>query len=100
MNRPHHPLIHLRHWTQPSIYELLNTLPFIRLGCVNVALGVGGDTVDGEELPWLSAAIPELGEDLQRLAVDHVHALVLAVGEVDVFLLGIAGEGDIPHRSI
>ena len=54
----------------------------------------------GEELAGLTAAIAEPGENLERLAVHHVHALVLAVGEVEILLLRVARERDVPHRTV
>jgi len=56
--------------------------------------------VHGEELARLTAAVAEARENLERLPIHHVDALVLAVGEEDVFLLRVAGERDVPHRAV
>src|SRR5215467_4394357 len=82
------------------VYELLNSFSLVRLGRVDVALGVRRDAVHGEPLAGLASAVAELGDDVQRLPVHHVDALVLAVGEEDVLLLRILREGDVPHRSV
>src|SRR5690348_4769894 len=87
---PDDPLVHLRHGTDTLVDELLNALSLVGLRRVDVALGIGSDTVDGEELPWLTTAIAEHREDLERLAIHHIDALVPAVGEEDVLLLGVA----------
>src|SRR4051812_43084565 len=91
---PDYALIHARHWPQALVHELLNPLALIRLRRVDVASGIRGDAVDGEELARLPAAIAEHRQDFQRLPVHDVHPLVPAVGEEDVLLLGIARERD------
>src|SRR3970282_1255916 len=78
--------------------ELLNALPFVGFRGVDVALRIGGDAVHAVELTRLPPAGAEAGEDFELLPVDDVDLLVLAVGEVDVPLLGVSGEGDVPDR--
>src|SRR5688572_3701145 len=97
--RPDHALV-ARDARDPAVHELLHPLPLVRLGRVDVAAGVGDDAVHGEELPRLAPAVAELRQDLERLAVHHVDALVLPVGEVEVALLRVAREGDVPHRAV
>src|SRR5437867_5621693 len=98
--RPHHALVLACDRRKPFVNELLNALPLVGLRRVDVALRVRGDAVHGEELPRLAAAVAEACQDLERLAVHDVHLLVSAVGEVDVLLLRIARERDVPHRSV
>src|SRR6185436_19164717 len=39
-------------------------------------------------------------QDLERLTVHHVDALVLPVGEEDVLLRCVARKRDVPHRAV
>ena len=86
--------------SDPFVDELLQAPSFVGLGREDVPLRVGRDAVDGEELPRLAAAVAEAGEDLQRLAIEHVDLLVLPVGEVEILLLRILRERDVPHRAV
>src|SRR3954462_14208393 len=97
---PDYALIHSRHGPQALVHELLDPLPLIRLRRIDVAPGIRGDAVHGEELAGLPAAVAEPRQDLERLPVHDVHALVPAVGEEDVLLLGIARERDVPHGAV
>jgi hypothetical protein len=51
--------------------------------------------VNGVELARLAAAVAEGGEDFEALAIEDVHLHVRAVGDVEILLLGIAGESDV-----
>src|SRR5947209_7700824 len=98
--RPHHTLVLLSNCRQALVEELLNALAAICLGSENVALGIGGDAVHGVELARLPAPIAEAGQDLHGFASDDIHLLVGAIGKVDVLLLRVLGECDIPYRPI
>ena len=82
------------------VHELLHALAAIGLGREDVALGVGGDAVHGIEFAGLPSAVAEAGQNLQRLAVDNVDLLVRAVGQIDVLLLRVLGERDVPDRAV
>src|SRR5438093_4963458 len=97
--RPDHSLIFFRHRREAPVRELLHALAAIRLGCVDVALRIGGDAVHAVELARLPPAFAKAREELERVAQDYVDLLVLAVGEIQVLLLRIAGEGDVPRGS-
>src|ERR1051326_1406605 len=98
--RPNHALILLRHRRHSLIQKLLNALPAIRLRSENVALRIGRDAVHGVEFAGLPAAVAEAGQDLHRVALDDVDLLVGAVGQVDVRLLRIFGERDVPRGAV
>ena len=49
-----------------------------------------------EELSRLAAPIAEHRQNRERLSFHHIDALVPAVSEIDVFLLWIARERDVP----
>ena len=59
----------LRDRRQPLVDELLQAPALVGLGRVDVALRIGRDAVDGEELAGLPAAVAEARQDLQRLAI-------------------------------
>ena len=54
----------------------------------------------GVELAGLASSVAEAGEDFQRSAKHDVHLLVGAVSKINVFLLWIFGERDIPDRAV
>ena len=85
---------------EPLVDELLQAPALVGLGRVDVALRVGRDAVHGEELAGLAAAVAEARQDLQRVALDDVDLLVLAVGEVEILLLRILRERDVPDRAV
>src|SRR5882724_2036593 len=72
LRRPDHSLLLLGHRLEPGVHEFLYPFAFVRLGGVDVALGISGDAVDREPLARLAATVAKLRQDLQRLAVDHV----------------------------
>ena len=47
----------------------------------------------------LPPAVAEAGQDIQRLALGDADPLVAAVGEVEIFLLRVLRERDVPHRA-
>src|SRR5215208_4580789 len=88
--RPNDALVGSRHRADAFVRKLLEPLSFVRFRRVDVALRVRRDAVHREELTRLTTAIAEARDDLERGAIHHVHALVLAVGEEDIFLLRVA----------
>ena len=52
------------------------------------------------ELAGLAAAVAEAGQDFERVAQQDVDLLVRAVGQVDVLLLRILRERDVPDRAV
>src|SRR5262245_13638278 len=99
-SRPDRPLILRLDRPHTLVDELLHPFSLVGLGRVDVALRVGRDAVDREELSRLTAAVSEARENLERLAVHHVDLLVLAVGDVDVLLLRVLREGDVPDGAV
>src|SRR5215813_12783540 len=97
--RPEHSLIAARLRRDALIDELLQALTLVGLGRVEIALGVRRDAVHAVELPRLASAVAERRELLERVAQDHAHALVLAVGQEHEALLRILGERDVPYRA-
>ena len=81
------------------VYELLHALAAIGLGRVDVAFRIGGDAVDAVEFARLPATFAERRQHFERVAIEDVHAVVFAVGKVDVFLLRILRERDVPDGS-
>src|SRR5579864_9216754 len=99
LHRPHHALI-LRHLRDALEHEPLGAPALVRLRREDVALRVGRDAVHAEELPRLPAAIAETRDDLERVAKQDVHPLVLAVSQIEILLLGIRGERNVPRRPV
>src|SRR5262245_20108630 len=99
-SRPNSSLILLRHWRESFVYELLQPPPLVGLGRVDVAFGIGGDAVNPIELARLAPAVAEAGQDFHRLAQQDVDLLVAAVGDVEILLLRVFREGDVPHRPV
>src|SRR5689334_5444565 len=97
---PDHPLFLLRHRREALVDELLHALALVGLGCIDVALRVGRDAVDGVELAGLPAAVAERGEFGHRQSIEDMNLLVGAVGEVEVFLVAILREGNVPHGAV
>src|SRR4029077_634991 len=97
--RPEHPLFARPDGADALIDELLNTLAFVGLCRVEVALVFSGDAVHAVELAGLAPAVAEVRDLLQRLAQYDAHLLVLAVGEKHEPLPGILRERDVPGRA-
>jgi hypothetical protein len=51
------------------------------------------------EFARLPSALAECGQDLQRLPVENMDAVVFAIGQIDVLLLRILRESDVPRRA-
>src|SRR5690606_23865066 len=96
VRRPGHTLVSLWHSLHALVNEFLNAFAFVGLGCVDVVLGVGCNAVRSIELTWLTSAATEADQHFQRLTIQYVDLEVLTVGQVDVLLFRIVGEGDIP----
>ena len=60
-------------------------------------VGIDGDAMHAVKFARLASAFAERCEQFQGLAIDDVHAVVFAVGQVDIFLLRIFRERDIPR---
>src|SRR5690606_41830753 len=74
------------------------TTLFRSLGREDVALGIRRDRMHGKELSRLATAVAECGEQRERLTVDHVHALILAVGQIQILLRRVARRSE-EHTS-
>src|SRR5215813_2320158 len=90
LRRPNDALIFFGDRAQTFIYEPLHTLAAIRFRCVDIAFGISRDTVHAIEHSGLPTPFAESGQHLQRFPVDDVDAIVLAIGEINVFLLRIS----------
>ena len=47
----------------------------------------------------LPSALAEAREQLERITENDVHLVVLTVGEIQVLLLRVPGECDVPRRA-
>src|SRR5262245_59214092 len=97
--RPNYSLILLHNRRDTLINKPLYPLAAIRLRRIQVALRIGREAVDAVELPGLPPALAETREELQRVAQDHVDLRILAIGEIQVRLLRVARERDVPRGS-
>src|SRR5439155_22315792 len=55
-----------------------------------------GDAVYAITYSGLAATFSEAGQDLQRLAIEYVHSIILSVGQIKVLLLRVLRKCDIP----
>lgn len=62
--RPHHSLL-LTHGRDPLVLELLDPFSFVRLGRIDVALGIRRDAVHREPHPGLTPTVAELRQNFQ-----------------------------------
>src|SRR5437762_1256648 len=85
---------------QSHICKLLDTFSFEGFSSVYIAFGVHGDIPDTEELPGLTSTHAEAGDVGERVALQHEDFLVVAVGNIEVALLRVLREADVPHRSV
>src|SRR5215467_4468407 len=69
------------------------------LAGVHVAARVGGDAADGEELAREAPAAAEAADLRERVALQDDHLLVVAVGDEQELLPGVARERNVPRRS-
>src|SRR5689334_16306591 len=95
--RPDGPLL-VGNRADALVRELLDAFSLVGLRRVDVALRVGRDAVDRVELAGLASAVAEARQLRHRLPIEDVNLLVGAVGEEEVFLLRVTGEGDVPGR--
>jgi hypothetical protein len=70
-----------------------------RFHCVDVALGIDRHTVNAEESARLPSAVSEGVDDLKRVTLHDVHALVLVVREIEEPLLWIFRKPNRPCRA-
>src|SRR5512143_253622 len=87
--RPNRSLVQLGYRGESLVHELLQASSLVRLGRIYVALGISGDAVYSVKLTGLSTAISEAGQNLKRIALNHVHLLIATIGNVDVLLLRV-----------
>src|SRR5262245_16400930 len=97
---PYGSLILLRHWRESFVDEFLQPSPLVGLGRIDVAFGIGSNAMHAVELTGLSPAVAEAGQDFQRIAQQDVDLLVATVGDVEILLLRVFREGDVPHRPV
>src|SRR6185503_15313616 len=70
------------------------------LAGVHVALRVNRDAADGEELSRVTSTAAERADRRERVALQDVDLLVVAVGDEHVALLGVIREREIPRRAM
>src|SRR5436190_18448127 len=75
--RPDGSLVDFCYRREAFVHKLLNATALIGFGRVQIAFGIGGNTVNSEELARLTAAVAEAGQDLQILAIHDINELVL-----------------------
>src|ERR1700722_6248734 len=97
---PQYALILLGDRSQTLVNEFLHALPAIGFRREDIALGVSRNAMHGVECAGLPSAVPEAGQHFERLAIENVNLLVRAVGEVDVLLLRVLRESNVPHRAV
>src|SRR5579864_1408014 len=97
---PQNALFFLRDGTQAFVHEFLEALAAIGFRRVDVALGIRGDAVHRVELSRLTSAVAETCQDLQRVAQQNVDLFVGAVRQVNILLLGILRESNVPDRAV
>src|SRR5438093_1146548 len=98
--RPDHALIFLRDRSETFVRELLHALALVGLRYIDVPFRVDRDAVRAEELTRLAPAVAEAGEQLQRLPLDDVDLLIAAVRQIQIFLLRVFRERDVPYRAV
>src|SRR5439155_6379591 len=82
------------------VHKLLQPLTAIRFGRVEVALRVGRDAVDGVELSRLAAAVAKRRQLGERFAIEDMDLFVRAIRQVEILLLRILRERNVPRRSV
>src|SRR6267143_4642907 len=97
--RPENALIFFRDRPQPFVNEFLHALPAIGLGHVDVAFRVRSNAVRAVEFAGLASPLAECRQNFEGIAQEDVDAVVLAIRQVDVFLLRVLREGDVPRRA-
>src|SRR5688572_3571144 len=99
-SRPHDSLLAGGDFANPSVDELLETLPLVRLRRVDVPLRIGRDAVDGVELAGLPSAVAKGGELLECVAAKHANLHVPAVRHVEIRLPCVFRERHIPYGAL
>src|SRR6266581_630939 len=72
--------------------ELLDALPGVDFGRVDVAPGIEADLVQPVELAGFAPAPPEAAELLQRVPLEHVDRHVGVVADIETGLPGVGRE--------
>src|SRR5829696_3645188 len=67
---------------------------------MHVSLPVDRDTAYGEELSRITAAAAECPDRRERVALQDVYLLIVAVGDEHVTLLGVIRKREIPCRAV
>src|SRR5262249_17431394 len=88
-SRPDSSLVYFRHWSEPFVNKFLQASTLVCLSRVDVAFRIRRDAVHAVKLTRLPSSIPEAGQYLERVALNHINFLITPVGNVDVFLLRI-----------
>src|SRR5437879_1764735 len=96
--RPQCALVLFCDWPETFVNEFLHALSVIGLRGEDIAFRIGGDAVHAIKFARLASALAEGSENLKRIAQNDVHPVVLTVGKIDIGLLRILREGDIPGR--
>src|SRR5258706_10151633 len=77
--RPDDALVFLGHRRQAFIHEALHALAAISFGGVDVALRIHGDAMHTVELPGLPSALTKSRQNFERLPVENVNPVILAI---------------------
>ena len=85
---------------QALVNKLLYALAFIGLSCIDVALTIRSETVRCVELAWATSSVTEACQNFQSFSFNYVYLEVLSIRQVQVLLLSILGEIDIPSRTL
>src|SRR6516164_5965478 len=80
--------------------ELLDALPGVDLGGIDVTLGVDRHGVHPVELAGIAAVMAEAADHAAIVALDHPDLVVLAIGAEQIGLLRIGPDRDVPHRTV
>src|ERR1700686_193259 len=97
--RPQYALILFRDGAQAFVNKLLNPLAAIRPGHVDISLGIGGNAVRAVKFTGLAAAFSKRGKHFQRIARKNVDPVILSIRQINIFLLRIFRECDVPRRA-
>src|SRR5205823_10953031 len=81
--RPQNTLVFLGDRTESFVDELLDALAAIGFPCVDISFRIGGDAMHAVEFAGLAPTFTECSQDLKGLAIENMHAIILAVGEDD-----------------
>src|SRR5262249_15024401 len=98
--RPDRSLILFRYRRETFVEESLDALTAISLGRVDVAFRIGRDAVHSVELARLTSAVAETRQDFERVAKHDVDLVVRTVDQIDLVLLRILREREVPNGSV